>query len=316
MLTGKKIPFINENSNMSSALKFISRKKLGVLVARNSKKKTTGIITDGQIRRTSEKKGDLKQLKVRDVMTKNPISVESNVLAAKALSLMNSKRITFLCVHREKYKNKTIGVIHIHNILESNIQWQKNLYSIFFNNYLFYYFTRTFFKYFKKSNLSSNLVTSFEKPLANESLIEDLKYSSTDKEGNEYKIEAKKGNIDKNDPDILYLENVDALISLNNSEFISISSKFAKYNTKNYDTLFNNSVSVDYGEHFLKSEFLDLSFEKNLVSIYDNVRYVGGISSLSADRAEIDILSKKTKIFMENSNKKVQINSKSKDGNN
>ena len=59
-----------------------------------------------------------------------------------------------------------------------------------------------------------------------------------------------------------------------------------------------------------------MSFEKNLVSIYDNVRYVGGISSLSADRAEIDILSKKTKIFMENSNKKVQINSKSKDGNN
>ena len=122
MLTGKKIPFINENSNMSSALKFISRKKLGVLVARNSKKITTGIITDGQIRRTSEKKGDLKQLKVRDVMTKNPISVETNVLAAKALSLMNSKRITFLCVHRKKYKNKTIGVLHIHNILESNIQ--------------------------------------------------------------------------------------------------------------------------------------------------------------------------------------------------
>ena len=173
-----------------------------------------------------------------------------------------------------------------------------------------------FFKYFKKTNLSSSLITNFEKPLANESLIEDLKYTSTDKEGNEYKIEAKKGNIDKNDPDILYLENVNALISLNNSEFISISSRFAKYNTKNYDTLFNNSVSVDYGEHFLKSEFLDLSFEKNLVSIYDNVRYLGGISSLNADRAEIDILSKKTKIFMENSNKKVQINSKSKNGNN
>ena len=173
-----------------------------------------------------------------------------------------------------------------------------------------------FFKYFKKSNLSSNLVTSFEKPLTNESLIEDLKYSSTDKDGNKYKIEAKRGNIDKNDPDILYLENVDALISLNNSEFISISSKFAKYNTKNYDTLFNNSVSVDYGEHFLKSEFLDLSFEKNLVSIYDNVRYEGGISYLSADRAEIDILSKKTRIFMENTNKKVQIKNKSKNGNN
>jgi len=122
MLTGKKIPFINENSNMKSALKFISKKKLGVLVARNSKKKTTGIITDGQIRRKSEKKGSLQQLKVKDVMTRNPISVNANVLAAKALSLMNSKRITFLCVHRNSQKNKTIGVLHIHNILENNIQ--------------------------------------------------------------------------------------------------------------------------------------------------------------------------------------------------
>ena len=174
-----------------------------------------------------------------------------------------------------------------------------------------------FFKYFKKTNTEVNLRGNIEQPInTGESLIEDLKYLSTDREGNEYKIEAIRGNIDKNDPDILYLENVDALISLNNSEFISISTKFAKYNTKNYDTLFNNSVSVDYGEHFLKSEFLDLSFEKNLVSIYDNVRYLGGISSLNADRAEIDILSKKTKIFMENSNKKVQINSKSKNGNN
>ena len=55
-------------------------------------------------------------------MTKNPISVNSDVLAAKALSLMNSKRITFLCVHRNRQKNKTIGVLHIHNILENNIQ--------------------------------------------------------------------------------------------------------------------------------------------------------------------------------------------------
>ena len=122
MLTGKKIPFISENSNMKNALKFISQKKLGVLIARNNRKKTTGIITDGQIRRKSEKKGSLQKLKVKDVMTKNPISISVDVLAAKALSLMNSKRITFLCVHKKKQKNKTIGVIHIHNILENNIQ--------------------------------------------------------------------------------------------------------------------------------------------------------------------------------------------------
>ena len=107
---------------MKRALKFMSQKKLGVLVARNSKNRTTGVIVDGQIRRKSEKKENLQQMKVKDVMTKNPVSINPDVLAAKALSLMNSKRITFLCVHKKNRKNKTVGVIHIHNILENNIQ--------------------------------------------------------------------------------------------------------------------------------------------------------------------------------------------------
>ena len=174
-----------------------------------------------------------------------------------------------------------------------------------------------FFKYFKKTITKNDLKVNMEKTAnTGKSLIEDLKYLSTDKEGNEYKIEAIKGKIDKDNPDIIYMENVVAVILLQNSETIFIKSKFAKYNTKNFDTLFNNSVSLDYGEHNLKSEFLDLSFENNLVSIYDNVRYLSGISSLKADRAEIDILNKNTKIFMENSNKKVQINNLLKNGNN
>ena len=122
MLKGKKIPFINENIKMLTALKIITKKKLGVLIVQNNLKKTNGIITDGQIRRVSEKKGNLNNLKVKNVMTKNPISVDKEVLAVKALSLMNSKRITSLCVHKNKAKNKTIGIIHIHNILENNIQ--------------------------------------------------------------------------------------------------------------------------------------------------------------------------------------------------
>ena len=122
MLKGKKIPFINENIRMRTALKIITKKKLGVLIVQNNSKKTNGIITDGQIRRVSERKGNLDNLKVKDVMTKNPISVDQDVLAAKALSLMNSKRITSLCVHKNQIINKTVGVIHIHNILENNIQ--------------------------------------------------------------------------------------------------------------------------------------------------------------------------------------------------
>ena len=173
-----------------------------------------------------------------------------------------------------------------------------------------------FLKYFKKTDFKRNTQADMEQTITNESLIEDLKYLSTDKEGNEYKIEAKKGNLDKNNPDLIYLESVEATILLKDSDLILIKSKFAKYNSKNFNTLFSNSVSVNYGEHIMTSEFLDLSFENNLVSIYDNVRYVSGISSLRADKAEIDIISKKTKIFMESPNKKVQINNISNNGNN
>ena len=174
-----------------------------------------------------------------------------------------------------------------------------------------------FFKYFKSSGFQNFNKTNLEQTTTTgESLIEDLKYLSTDKKGNKYEIEAKKGNIDKNNPDIIYLENVSAIILLQNSDLILIKSNFAKYNIKNFDTLFNDSILVNYGEHVLKSGFLDLSFENNLVSLYDNVRYISGVSSLKADKAEIDILNKKTKIYMEDSSKKVQIKNTSSNGNN
>ena len=174
-----------------------------------------------------------------------------------------------------------------------------------------------FFKYFKKSGFESNINKNLELTTSTgESLIQDLKYQSTDKKGNKYEIVAKKGNIDKNNPDIIYLENVRAIILLQNSDLISIRSNFAKYNIRNFDTLFNDSILVNYEEHVLKSDFLDLSFENNLVSLYENVRYLSGISSLKADKAEIDILNKKTKIFMENPNKKVQISNNLKNGDN
>ena len=121
MITGKKIPIINENLKMKNALNIITNKKLGVLIVKNLKGSTTGIITDGQIRRESQKNKDLQGLTVKKVMTLNPVSVNADMLAAKALSLMNSKKITSLCVHNKKNKKKTIGIIHIHNILEANI---------------------------------------------------------------------------------------------------------------------------------------------------------------------------------------------------
>ena len=121
MFVKEKIPFINENSSMKDALKIITSKKLGILIAKNAKGNTTGIITDGQIRRISQKNKDLHSLKVKKVMTKNPIKVDGGMLAIKALSIMNSKKITSLCIQSKSNKLKTIGIIHIHNILENNI---------------------------------------------------------------------------------------------------------------------------------------------------------------------------------------------------
>jgi len=122
MLTGKNIPFVNENVKMKLALKILSEKKLGVLIVLGEKNTTKGIITDGQIRRFNQKLSTLHNSKTKEIMTKNPISIEKNTLAVKALNLMNEKKITSLCVHKGQNKKKTIGILHIHNILNSNIQ--------------------------------------------------------------------------------------------------------------------------------------------------------------------------------------------------
>ena len=121
MITGNKIPFVNEGLKMKEALQIISNKKLGTLIVQNNRKITTGIITDGQIRRFNETSNNLKDLTVKKVMTSNPISIEKDILVEKALSTMNAKKITSLCVHNKKNIKKTIGILHIHNILQSNI---------------------------------------------------------------------------------------------------------------------------------------------------------------------------------------------------
>ncbi len=121
MLKEKKIPFITENTSMNKALKIMTKKKLGTLIARNKKNHTTGIITDGQVRRFNSKNISFNILKVKDVMTKNPIKVEKNTLATKALSIMNENKITSLCVYNKNKKFITIGIVHVHNILNKEI---------------------------------------------------------------------------------------------------------------------------------------------------------------------------------------------------
>jgi arabinose-5-phosphate isomerase len=122
MLRGNRIPFIRENIFMGKALKTMNKYNLGVLIVINKKKQTIGIISDGDIKRISDKNHNIKKLIAKDIMKKNPITVSKNILAAEALAIMNSKKITCLCVHDKKNKNKTIGILTIHNILNANIQ--------------------------------------------------------------------------------------------------------------------------------------------------------------------------------------------------
>ena len=121
MVSGNKIPFVNENMLMNKALKILNQKKLGILVIQNKKKKTIGIITDGQIRKFSQTNLNFLSLPVKKVMTKKPITIDKNELAAKALNLMNSKKITSLIVNNKKNPLVSIGVLNVHSILQSNI---------------------------------------------------------------------------------------------------------------------------------------------------------------------------------------------------
>ncbi len=120
MLTKSKIPFVNENQIMKTALKILNIKKLGFIAVVNNKGLSCGIFTDGDLKRLIQKKRKIENLKIRSFMTKNPFSVEENMLASEILVQMNKKKITSAFVYRKGNKRKIVGVLHIHNILKNS----------------------------------------------------------------------------------------------------------------------------------------------------------------------------------------------------
>lgn len=119
MLIKNKIPFVNENQIMKEGLKVLNKKKLGFIMVLNNKRLTTGIFTDGDLKRIIQKKRSFESIKVKKLMTKNPLGVEKNTLASDILIMMNKKKITSVYVYDKNNKKKTIGVLHIHNILKN-----------------------------------------------------------------------------------------------------------------------------------------------------------------------------------------------------
>ena len=119
MLTKSKIPLIHQDQIMKNAIKILNLKKLGFLVVINSNGLTTGVFTDGDLKRLMRKKKKVDNLKIKNYMSKKPLCVDENMLASEALNKMNKYKITNICVYNGKNKQKTIGVLHIHNLLSN-----------------------------------------------------------------------------------------------------------------------------------------------------------------------------------------------------
>ena len=119
MLTKNKIPFINENQTIKNAIKVINLKKLGFLVVTNSEGITRGVFTDGDLKRLMKKRNNILNLRIKDFMSKNPYTVDQNTLASDVLSQMNKRKITQACIYSKENKKKTIGILHIHNLIDN-----------------------------------------------------------------------------------------------------------------------------------------------------------------------------------------------------
>ena len=140
--------------------------------------------------------------------------------------------------------------------------------------------------------------------------IKDVKYTTKDNDGNEYTVTASEGEIDYTNQSVIYLTKVEAFIKLVNSDNITITSNYGKYNSENFDTIFSKNVKANYLDNKIAGEYLDFSLKRNSMLISKKVVYTNLENILKADVIEINIKTKDTKIFMLENNKKVNIKSK------
>ncbi len=146
-----------------------------------------------------------------------------------------------------------------------------------------------------------------EEKIESSNIIEDVSYSAKDTKGNEYFLQARKGTIDQNDSNFIFLTSVKANIDLKNYKSIKISSDFGKYNINNYDTIFSKNVIISYLDNKITGDYLDFSWDKNLMLISRDVVLKNNESSIKADVIEVNIKTRDIKIFMYEDSKKVNI---------
>ena len=168
-----------------------------------------------------------------------------------------------------------------------------------------------YLKYFTKNfeDVKETLVIEKidENQNSTSTFINDINYVSTDVKGNEYQITAKLAEIKVENSDLMFLTDVIAFVFVKDKDTVKITSNFGKYNSKNSDTIFSENVIVIYPGHKITSEYLDFSFLSNLGTFTTNVIYTGEKTNLFADKIEMNLTTKDTKIFMNDNGKKVLI---------
>lgn len=175
-------------------------------------------------------------------------------------------------------------------------------------------FISVYQKYFKKE-LKENIITNKEDNTKKENTLINITYESIDKDGKKYIISAETGNVKEEEPDLIYMTNVNAKVFLLDESVIYINSLNAVYNTINYDTKFYKKVELKFLEHNILCENLNIFFKKNLIEAYNNLNYKNLDFVMFADKIEIDLLTKYSKIYNFNENN-VIIKNKNIDGNN
>ena len=165
-------------------------------------------------------------------------------------------------------------------------------------------------KFLKKTKVEELKKETKEDLTYTSNIIENVNYVTTDAKGNKYIINALQGEIDYSNANIIYLTTVNAKIKLTNSEIITITSDYGKYNSENYDTIFSKNVIINYLDNKITGEYLDFSLDRNKMIISKNVIYTNLDNILKADVMEMNIETKDTKIFMYEKEKKVNIKNK------
>ena len=156
-------------------------------------------------------------------------------------------------------------------------------------------------KYFKKE-FNENIAVNKDENAKEENSLINIVYESIDKEGRKYIITAETGNFKKEEPDLIYMTIVEAKIFLVDGSVIHINSLNAEYNTTIYDTKFYNNVKLNFLEHDIFCNNLNIFFKDNLIEAFDDLNYKNSDIIMFADKIEIDLLTKNSKIYNFNEN--------------